>query len=401
MDSSGITIAGAGKRPASIRPGLWAKPLLPNEPRIRNPVFERALTEQYLLPVLAELEACFLAVRTQLDPELQRLQPMKAGKPYPLGQCLEIAQAVEQRLRRVDEASLSPGAARGLRALRAFQRAGGSFRQVWGDLRGQYFQNAFQLGCLYVDVSNDTVVITKPKVEVLPFEQAQFIPVEDFTQFRHIAARYWQDKVYPNHVLPTLAPHCPLIHVSQTGRIHLHDATQYMLAMTRMQKFAPSEALLYENPMPSALFARVCRALQGSGYSLPRSAEHGRQQALRNCRLFRARRWHREPRLVPKIIQDVGQLNLHLARWHNDTISQETAMATITIDNTDYNTDTFNDAAKQNLKMLQMTEQEIQRLQLQLAIAQTARNAYANALKQNLPTPLEQIRAQGDTLNLG
>ena len=48
--------------------------------------------------------------------------------------------------------------------------------------------------------------------------------------------------------------------------------------------------------------------------------------------------------------------------------------------------------------MLKLTEQEIQRLQLQLAIAQTARNAYAQALKQALPTPVEQVQAQGDTL---
>lgn len=359
------------------------------------------MTGQYLLTVLADIEACFLALRLQLDPVLQRRQPTKLGKPYPLGQCLEIAEAVQQHLRGVDEATLAPDAARGLRAFRAFRRAGGSFRQVWGDLRGQYFQNAFQLGTLYVDVSNDTVVPTKPKVEVLPFTAAQFVPIEDFAHFRRIASRYWQDQVYPNHVLPALAPHCPLIHVSQTGQIRLHDATLYMLAMTRTQKFAPSEALLYEKPMPSALFARVCRALQGSGHALPRSAELGRQLALRHCRQYRARRWHRQPGLVSEVIRDVKELNLHLARWHNDTTSQEIPMTTLKIDNIDYDTDTFNDAAKQNLKMLQMTEQEIQRLQLQLAIAQTARNAYVNALKQNLPTPLAQMQAQGDTLNLG
>ena len=73
-------------------------------------------------------------------------------------------------------------------------------------------------------------------------------------------------------------------------------------------------------------------------------------------------------------------------------------MPKITIDNLDYNTETLSDAAKQNLNMLKITEQEIQRLQLQLAIAQTARNAYANALKSALPTPLDQVQAQGETL---
>ena len=72
-----------------------------------------------------------MAVRLQLDPALERLQPVKLGKPYPLGQCLEIAQAVEKRLRTVEEAALPAEAVQGLRAFKAFLRAGGSLRQVW------------------------------------------------------------------------------------------------------------------------------------------------------------------------------------------------------------------------------------------------------------------------------
>lgn len=109
-------------------------------------------------------------------------------------------------------------------------------------------------------------------------------PCGDFEHFRHIARSYWQHAVYPNHVLPALAPHCPLIHVSKTGHIQLHDATQYMLALTRTQGFAPSEALLREAAMPAAVFEQVCRSLQGAGHWLPSSPEHGRTLALQQCR---------------------------------------------------------------------------------------------------------------------
>ena len=51
------------------------------------------------------------------------------------------------------------------------------------------------------------------------------------------------------------------------------------------------------------------------------------------------------------------------------------------IDNKDYDTDSLSDEAKAQLTSLQLTDAEIQRLQIQLAIAQTARNAYALALK--------------------
>jgi len=73
-------------------------------------------------------------------------------------------------------------------------------------------------------------------------------------------------------------------------------------------------------------------------------------------------------------------------------------MPTLKIDDIPYELDSLSENARNNLNMLKLTEQEIQRLQLQLAIAQTARNAYANTLKQNLPTPLEQVQAQGETM---
>ena len=60
-------------------------------------------------------------------------------------------------------------------------------------------------------------------------------------------------------------------------------------------------------------------------------------------------------------------------------------MPQITIDNIAYDTDVLSDAAKQQLINLQACDAEIQRLQVQLAIAQTARATYAAALKGELP----------------
>lgn len=68
-------------------------------------------------------------------------------------------------------------------------------------------------------------------------------------------------------------------------------------------------------------------------------------------------------------------------------------MTTITIDNTQYDLDSLSADAKSQLQMLQITEQEIVRLNAQLAIAQTARNAYAKALK-------DALVPSGDTINL-
>jgi len=295
------------------RMGAWLKPLLPNEPRILDFAAQDVLTKRFLQPVLPELEAYFLLIRQHLDPLLQQNCPVKSGKPYPLGQCLEIASAFDQVLQS-QLASKQPDEPEALRALQAFKLAGGDIRQVWGDLRGQYFQNAFQFGTLYIDVANDTVVPTKPKVEILPFQDAQFIAIQDFVHFRKLAQCYWGDDIYPNHVLPALAPCCPFVHITKSGRIRVHEATKYMVAMTSSQAYRPSEAVLAEPAMPKEVFDRVRHGLQETGLVTVNDPQTGRQRAIQQCREQRAKRWHQDNSRLNKAVSEVWKINQILAK---------------------------------------------------------------------------------------
>jgi len=63
-------------------------------------------------------------------------------------------------------------------------------------------------------------------------------------------------------------------------------------------------------------------------------------------------------------------------------------MSIIKIDDREYDLDSLSDDAKAQLQMVQLTDQEIGRLNAQLAIAQTARVAYAKALAAALPEAL-------------
>ena len=58
---------------------------------------------------------------------------------------------------------------------------------------------------------------------------------------------------------------------------------------------------------------------------------------------------------------------------------------TVTIDGSEYNVADLSENARNQVFNLRVTDQEIQRLNQQLAIAQTARTAYARALKAELP----------------
>ena len=67
-------------------------------------------------------------------------------------------------------------------------------------------------------------------------------------------------------------------------------------------------------------------------------------------------------------------------------------MATITIDNVEYDLEQLSDNARAQLGSLQMVDQKLAELQAQAAIFQTARVAYANALK----VELEGIKGEAE-----
>ena len=59
-------------------------------------------------------------------------------------------------------------------------------------------------------------------------------------------------------------------------------------------------------------------------------------------------------------------------------------MAMMTIDGTEYEIDSLSDEAKGQIQNIQFVDSEVQRLHAQLAVFQTARIAYANALNEAL-----------------
>lgn len=265
-----------------LQPGL-----LPHEPRIVDAPRQQFLTERFLLPELASLEALFLHLRTGVDAALSAAMPVKLGKPYPQGQCLEITIAVRDALRDVVPAALPPAAATGHAAIGAFLQHGGNGRQVWGVLRGRYFQNAFLFGTLYVDVANDTVVPTKPKVEILPFRQAQLTPVRDHSHFALMASQYWQALVFPNHVVPALAPYAPIVVLIPGGSVRLEADSRYMLALAHARGFSSSAQMLARAPMPDNLFRMIANTLATAGFAVAPDAAQGQAASLARCAAYR------------------------------------------------------------------------------------------------------------------
>lgn len=180
----------------------------------------RALTERRIGPLLGDLEALMLELRHSVDRDVAagRLPMPKRRYAYPKGFCREITDAVFARLGQRIAAPDTPVT----QALSAFAREGGTLSPVWGALRGSYFQNAMQFGALYVDAANDTVTVTKPKVEILPMASSGLEPVADVGLFARIAQVYWGGTIWANTLFPRLAPVLPIIHIGPEGRSALH-----------------------------------------------------------------------------------------------------------------------------------------------------------------------------------
>mgnify|MGYP006128715977 FL=1 len=74
-------------------------------------------------------------------------------------------------------------------------------------------------------------------------------------------------------------------------------------------------------------------------------------------------------------------------------------MATITIDDKEYDVDSLSDESKAQLSSLRYVDSELARLQAQAAALQTARIAYGRALKQTLEdgeaTEEEEVTIEG------
>ncbi|MBP7334811.1 hypothetical protein [Niveispirillum sp.] len=265
---------------------------------------QKALTNRFITPLHDEIFRYLYNLREELDPDLRARYPqVSPGKPYPLGRCTEITETVLSELRR----RLARPAAPAERAMAAFVKSGGILRPIWGALRGQFFQNATQLGAFYVDVANDTVTVTKPKVEILPLDQAGMENVRDLAHFSEIAGKYWKARIVANHVAPSLAPLLPMVALFDDNQARLVSVCDYMIGMMMRDRFTMAEQWVTAMPSPpdeviSHYRARLPDSLR------PADGVDGRQAAIDACRAARqAGQWKSQPWLTARMVE-IGEL---------------------------------------------------------------------------------------------
>ncbi|KPA10697.1 hypothetical protein MHK_009091 [Candidatus Magnetomorum sp. HK-1] len=191
------------------------------------------LSKTHLLPNLDILKNELLCLRKMLDQTLYLRFPMprENQKPYPYGRCLEITQEILRNL------SILPDT-HPLSFINNFQQEGGVVKRIWGDLRGLYFQNAIQMGMLYVDVSNDTVDLTKPKVEIKELADSGFTNFSSYEHYACVGERYIKCHIYPNFIFPWLAPIFPVLIFSEDKKLSIAlSSAMYFLGKNIISQF--------------------------------------------------------------------------------------------------------------------------------------------------------------------
>lgn len=252
-------------------------PVLPQQP-VPLDAWLIDLTERHLIPIQQALFDYMMGLRLAVDGQLAPTLAPMLGKPYPLGRCLEINNAVVTALIDRLRAPTHPVEM----AIIAFLKEGGVVRTIWGALRGRYFQNAMQFGSLYVDVSNDTVTVTKPKVEILPLEQAGLEAIRDAAHFAEIAAIYWDANIYANVAAPSLAPILPFISFIPGTFPVLQSATDYMIELLMRDGFRSARRWLETAPAPPPdVWAQLCDRVPAD--LMASDPDTGRQAALAAC----------------------------------------------------------------------------------------------------------------------
>ncbi|QBE63238.1 hypothetical protein [Pseudoduganella lutea] len=268
---------------------LPVPPLLPNEPRIAD-ALQQTLTERFLMPALPALQTLFEDLRALADPVLAASVPAPMGRPYPQDQSMAITATIHEMLRDPDAAMLPGPAADGYQALRAFHEQGGSLRQVWGALRGTHVHYAFLFGTLCIDVATDAAAPGGRKVTIEPFSQARLTPVRDHRHFALLARNAWGATVYPNHVLPGLAPYAPLVMVMPGGAVRIEADAAYMGELALVTGFASSADVLHGPAMPQDLFDLVADTLRSADIATAGDAARGQREALDLCVRYRDKR---------------------------------------------------------------------------------------------------------------
>lgn len=185
-----------------------------DELRNTNKFLDVSLTASqifHLRKKIPYLTSYLLSLRERLEPEIKESLITKNKQPllnfFPKGCCLEISEVLFDYAIR-DKSS----------PLFKLQKEGFVVKKVYGILRDEVFQNAFQVGNLLADVSHDTHSKGKHPIHIAPYSNVNFKEIDSYLNLFKIMETYWGAEIYPNHFAPQISLVFPYV-IKSKGNI--------------------------------------------------------------------------------------------------------------------------------------------------------------------------------------
>lgn len=174
------------------------------------------ITNKVVIPRIDEIKSKILFYRAEIDREFEEQKKTKTSfeygiidiNHYPIGFCRQIRDKVFEKLQKDT-------------LFTEFVDNGIILKEIYIILRDRYFQNAIQLGNLYIDVANDTVDINEAKLEICELNNSDFKNLADYDEYFKVAEKYLHITLYPNNFFPFFTAICPCLAVSENKDINL------------------------------------------------------------------------------------------------------------------------------------------------------------------------------------
>lgn len=152
----------------------------------------------------------------------------------------------------------------------------GDARVIWGACRGKYFQTAMQIGEWYVDVANDTVDVTKHKVEIhrMDSPECPFAFINDLKTYLSIKESYHDVNIFRNTVFPALSEDFPIISVSKSGGNLTLEPDPYLAKLRKMDPDYTTTLEQYPN-LPTDHAQWIASQSELKQFTRPLNENHG------------------------------------------------------------------------------------------------------------------------------
>jgi len=194
--------------------------------------YQNEITQTLVMPHLEDIKSKLLLYRAEVDSEFN-----KQAKPkrefeygivnpnyYPIGFCRAIRDKVLEKIKN-DALFL------------AFTKKGVILKEIFIILRNTYFQNAIQLGNLYIDIANDTVDTSKPKLEICNLNKTDYVNLNEYDEYFRVAEKYLHITLYPNTLFPLFALMSPCLSISEKGEIQFFMHQEVILYKDFLNNF--------------------------------------------------------------------------------------------------------------------------------------------------------------------